>query len=213
MVQEIFARAGLAALALALAGPAAAQSSRSYDFAGFDSIAVHGAYAIEVEVGGGYSVALSGPEERLADARLRVENGALVLDERECRDCRREGALRARITLPSLDALEVTGVADNSRISGIDAENFSIEVSGVAELALAGRCGRLSLRVEGVSDIDGQNLRCGDAVADLEGVGEASIHASNSLEADVDGMAQLTVYGSPRTIEERSGGFARVDVR
>lgn len=213
MVQNMIVKAGVALLALALAAPAAAQSSRSYDLSGFDSISVTGAYELQVEVGGGYSITVSGPEDRLADARLRVENGALVLDERECRNCTRRGSLVARITLPSLDALDVAGVAGNSRISGIDAQNFSIDVSGVAELNLSGRCGRLSLAVEGVSDIDGQNLRCGDAVADLDGVGEASIYASNSLEADVDGMAELTVFGSPRTVQEHSGGFASVDVR
>ncbi|MCA1749286.1 MAG: GIN domain-containing protein [Parasphingopyxis sp.] len=213
MVQDIIFKAGIAAIALALAVPAAAQSSRSYDLSGFDGISVTGAYALQVEVGSGYSITVSGPEDRLADARVRVENGDLVLAERECRNCHREGGLIARITLPSLDSLEVTGIADDSRITGIDAGDFSIDVSGVAELALSGRCGRLSLTVEGVSEIDGRNLRCGDAVADLDGVGEASIYASNSLDADVDGMARLTVHGSPQSVQERSSGFARVDVR
>lgn len=185
--------------------------------ADFDRISIAGVFELDVAVGGDYSVTLSGKEEDLARTTAEVQDGVLVLDTGE-RD--REGKRRfvkhgisAKIAMPALNGIDVAGVVDGE-IRGINAESFSADVSGVGDLDLSGTCGSFDADVSGVGDLDAESLECRSVKIDVSGVGEASVYASESVDAQIAGIGKINVSGSPAQVSKsQSSPFGRISVK
>ncbi|MBC7986409.1 MAG: DUF2807 domain-containing protein, partial [Sphingomonadaceae bacterium] len=181
----------------------------------FDRIEVGGIYALDIEVGPAFSVALSGSPYMLERARARVVDGVLQLEHESNLRCERRDecdAVRARITLPALNGLSISGVSEGSRVAGIDAERFAFDIDGVGEVVLSGRCGAFDLEVSGVGDIDAAALQCADVDAEIAGVGDVEVYASRSIDAEV-GIGDLIVHGSPQQVVRHSDMLGEITIR
>ncbi|MEX0644826.1 MAG: head GIN domain-containing protein [Parvularculaceae bacterium] len=192
-----------------------AKISKTYELTDFDRIDIAGVYDLDVSVGGAFSVEISGPEDEMARVYARVEGGELILDqtkrENGKRNWRKRG-LDARITLPALSAISVSGVVDGG-VVGVAAEQFRVDLSGVGDLDLSGECGDLTANVSGVGDLNAEELKCKNVDVDVSGVGEASVYASESVDASISGIGEIEVYGSPPTVEKSGGFLSRIDVK
>lgn len=185
--------------------------------ADFDRIEVAGVFELKVSVGGDYAVTLSGREEDLARTKARVENGELILDtEERGPDGKRlfiKHGITANVSLPALNAIDAAGVVDGEA-SGIDAENFDADISGVGELTLSGTCGSLSADVSGVGELDAEALQCRSVDVDVSGVGEAKVYASESVDAELAGIGKIEVSGSPQQVSKsQSSPLGRISVK
>ncbi len=198
-------------VAVLIAGPANAgeKLSKTYDLRDFSVIEISGAFKLDVEVGDDYSVRLTGPEEDMSRAEIALRDGTLRLGSRKHRGDR-DGIL-AVVTMPALDRLSVSGVVD-ADIRGVDAGAFKINLSGVGEVTVSGRCGQLYARVSGVGELDARALQCASAEVSLSGMGEASVFARDVAKAEISGMGEINVYGSPKTVDKRGGFFAEINV-
>ena len=199
----------VAAAVLAGSAEAGETVSRTYELRDFSAIEIGGAYELDVSVGGDYSVRLDGPEDEMARAEVAVEDGALVLSSRKHRGDR--DGVRASVTMPALDRLSVSGVVD-ADIRGVDAGAFKITLSGVGEVDIQGRCHALHARVSGVGELDAKSLECATADVSLSGMGEASIYAREAAKAEVSGMGEINIHGSPKTVDKRGGFFSEINV-
>ncbi len=195
--------------AMSATAQAEEQQSRSFQLQDFSSIEISGAYELDVAVGGDYSVVLTGPADEVARAEISVRSGTLVLDSRKHRGDRK--GVNATVTMPALDRLTVSGVVD-ADIEGVNAGSFKIMLSGVGEVNIAGRCGDLFARVSGVGELNARSLQCATADVALSGMGEASVFARDAAKAEVSGMGEINVYGSPKSVDKRGGFFAEITV-
>ncbi len=207
------------AMTLAIAGAALAHDdetvTQKLDLSGFDAITIAGVYELDVRVGPDFSVELSGPAYEMDRVNASVENGALVLDQRkrmkgEKNRNNRDG-VEAVITLPSLKAVKISGVVDG-HISDVDADDFTVKISGVGDLEIDGECGALDAHLSGVGDLDARNLECGVADVKVSGVGSAVVFASDEIDAKVSGMGDIDVYGSPEKVSKNKSMFADITV-
>ena len=207
----------LSAALMALAPPAFAGETvrRSFELQDFSAIEISGAYDLDVKVGGDYSVTISGHETELARSEVSVRKGALVLGSRKRvhreKDHDGHDSLTATVTMPALDRLTVSGVVD-ADISGVDAGAFEVNLSGVGEVKIEGRCKRLDARVSGVGELNARTLECAEADIALSGMGEASVYARETAKAEVSGMGEINIYGSPKTVDKRGGFFSEISV-
>jgi len=205
-------RVVLIAAAAMLAGASAEAGetvSRSYEVQDFSAIEISGAYELDVAVGGDYSVMLEGPSDEMARALLTVEDGALVLASKKHRGDR--DGVKATVTMPALDRLSVSGVVD-ADIRGVDSGGFKMNLSGVGEVDIQGRCNSLYARVSGVGELDAKSFECASADVSLSGMGEASVYARDRVKAEVSGMGEINIYGSPKTVDKRGGFFSEINV-
>ena len=189
--------------------------SKSFDFEDFDRIDIAGVYELDVTVGGdAYSIELSGPESEMDRIEAGVEDGELTLGQRKRtrgeKRFKREG-VEAVITLPALRELEISGVVDGT-VKGIAAEKFTIDLSGVGDMTLEGTCDELDADVSGVGDLDAEDLICRVVDVDVSGVGDASVHATESVNADITGMGSIDIYGSPTDVKKDGGMFSSITV-
>lgn len=209
----------IAAGALALTGAALADDdgivSRKLDLAGFDRISVAGVYELDVRVGPGFSIMLSGPAYEMDKVEASVENGALVLSQRKWKKGEKKrhdrDGVEAVITMPSLTGVNISGVVEG-HVSDIDAGSFDLTLSGVGDIAIDGECGEFKARVSGVGDLDARRLECRKTDIDVSGVGDASVFASDEIDVKISGMGDIDVYGSPEKVRKSKGMFSDITV-
>lgn len=189
--------------------------TETYDLQGFDRISVGGVYELDVSVGPEFSVTVSGAEDEMARMEIDVVDGVLELGQQVHKLGKRRWrnmGLTATISLPTLTAIDVAGVAE-ADVAGVDAETFSASLSGVGEVDLAGTCGSLTARVSGVGELDASELHCADVDVRVSGVGEARVYASKSVYASVSGVGSIDVDGSPSEVVKDKSLFADISVR
>lgn len=219
---KVFTLISASAFALNVAGAAIAKDRdkivETLDLRDFDRIEISGVYDLDVRVGNDFSIELSGTPEEMERVEASVINDVLHLDRSERKGKRRwrmgknEHGVNAVITMPSLLSLDVSGVVDGS-VSGIDAGEFEIDISGVGDMRLDGECGRLDADVSGVGDLEAEGLECRIVEVDVSGVGSASVYASEEVDAEVSGMGDIDVYGSPEKVRKQGSMFADVTIR
>lgn len=217
-----FLLGGISVLSLCAASAALASDNnkinRTLDLSGFDRIEIAGVYDLEVEVGPDYAIELRGRQADLDRVEATVRDGELRLGKKERQRGERrwnfnnqEKGVDARITLPALNGLGVSGVVDGE-VSGIDAERFEIDLSGVGDVSLEGECGALEADVSGVGDLDAEDLECRSVDIQVSGVGGAKVYASEEAEAGVSGMGDIDIYGSPEKVAKDGGMFSDITV-
>lgn len=202
-----------------LVSPAARaeEQTKAIDARNFSKIVVEGVYEIRVTVGPDWSLELKGEPEQLARSNVRVSQGAvrLATNERprgEKRKRSRDRSVTATLTLPRLESLNVSGVAD-AEVSGVSADAFTLVLSGVGDIDIKGACGRLEADISGVGDVDASELSCKNVELRLSGVGDATVFASESVDANVSGIGNATVLGSPKSVATAKSMFSDIDVK
>lgn len=187
--------------------------TKDFDLKDFDRIDIAGVYDLTVTVGGDYSIRMEGPAKEVERVKASVEGGELELSQQKRRGGwggNRKG-VEATISLPYLRALEISGVVDGE-VENIDVEDFEVEISGVGDLDLSGRCDAMEADVSGVGDLDAEELKCRSVDISVSGVGDASVYASEEVDARVSGMGGIDVYGSPERVSKSDSMFADVTV-
>ncbi|MEM9618102.1 MAG: head GIN domain-containing protein [Pseudomonadota bacterium] len=189
--------------------------TRTYNLADFDMVEIGGVYEFDVTVGGGYSVVVSGAPEEMERVDVSVVDGELILDQSRRENMRRKWrnqGLEATITLPSLRAIDVSGIVDGD-ISGINADEFDADFSGVGSVDISGTCGHLDADISGIGDFNARDLRCQTADVDISGIGDVDIYASDEIDISVGGIGDVDIHGSPSRVEKDGSLFADISVK
>lgn len=227
--KKLFATAGATAMILASTSISAAHEvddkkrvEETHDITGFDKIRVTGVYELEVEVGEEFSVFTSGKHKDVEGMKVYLKGSTLVLAQDEDRrdktinlngrKNKNNSGIRAVITLPSLKGVDITGIG-SGEITDIDSDRFEIEVAGISDMELSGKCGQLDVDMAGLGEIHAENLECDDVDVDLAGMGEISVYASDSVSADAAGMGSIEVYGNPKDVEKSKSFMASVKIK
>jgi len=186
----------------------------SYDFKNFTGIIVSGVYEVEIEVGGDYAIDLSGSEKRMKHVEVTKSGDKLYLgtDNSRVQWKGKNNGILAKITLPALDEVSLTGVG-SIEANGINAKTFVSDVEGVGSVELSGRCTTLKASVEGVGSLEATRLKCESVDVSVEGVGSAEVYASESVVADVDGVGSIDVIGSPEKVKKSKSIMSSISVR
>ena len=179
---------------------------------GFDNIEIIGVYELSVKVGPDFSVKTSGSEKLVENMKVYIRGDTLILDNDHHKKIKNNHGVLATITLPYLDGLDIRGVGTGD-ISGVEADNFTLDVSGVGEMDIEGTCGSLRAEVSGVGDFSTGDLKCEDVKADLSGVGQFTVYASESADVSARGIGEVVVLGNPKSIKKDSGFLSKVRVR
>jgi len=191
------------------------RTTRTYDFADFDGVDVTGQWQVTIERGDAWRVSVDLPAE-FAD-RVRVERSGDVLHLAYAGafwfagfgrvDRENDGAPQATITMPALEALDLSG-ASRLSFSGFEGSALSVEVSGgVAMRGAASRFDTLTLDLSGAGSVDLADVPVTDANVDISGAGNVKLQMTGGrLTGDMSGAANLEYSGtvSEETID-RSG--------
>ena len=91
--------------------------------------------------------------------------------------------------------IEMKMKADNVKIA--DEGGVLFELEGVAE--------SLDIKVTGAGDIDAERLKTKDVTVKIEGVGTASVYATEFLKAKLEGVGSIKYRGNPKVTKYVDG--------
>ncbi len=175
---------------------------RAYNLDGFDQIGVSGVYDVQIVAGDSYSIRLEGPEREMEYAKVEVEGDTLQLGQHKKKwGWKNRKSINAYVTLPALNKLSVSGVAD-VEAENIKSESFKLSVSGVADVNISGECNYIKANISGVSDVDAEDFVCREGDVNMSGVGDLKIYTSEAIDANVSGVGDVSVYGKPSKVEK-----------
>jgi hypothetical protein len=108
-----------------------------------------------------------------------------------------------RIETDSLNIL-VSGSGD-MRIDSLTADTVEAQISGSGEIRLAGEATGQDIEISGSGQYRAEDLHSDTVAVDIGGSGDATVWATNSLNANIGGSGTVNYYGSPTVNVSESG--------
>ena len=142
---------------------------------------------------------------------------------------RGNNTLQARITLPELTGLKLSG-ASRGTISGfksakelalevsgasslkgdIEAGDATLNVSGASNVTLKGAARNVDLEVSGASKADLADFAVADARVNLSGASKATVNAEGKLDVTASGASALSYLGHPTLGNVNTSGASTI---
>lgn len=187
---------------------------------------------ITVQEGAAASVQLSGYENLLQQIKTEISNNKLRIFLPDGLRVETDKEVEAKITVPSLAALDLSGASDaviNGRITGnefildisgssdvtaddISSSKFSVDVSGSGNVDVkAGTVQDADYEVSGAGSINAFGLQSQTADASVSGAGSIHLTAMQKLEVDISGAGGIKYKGHPQISQDISGAGSLSD--
>lgn len=193
------------ALVAVMAGTAAAEPRNA---SGFTRVHASAATNVEVTVGQGFSVDVSGPG---ADRVITRVSGQTLIVERP-RGFHFGPAPRAlvRVSMPRADGLEASSAAELTA-TGVNGGNLALGASSAGTLRVSGRCATFEADSSSGGDLRAQDLHCENGNVEASSGGGARVFASGRLNVDASSGGHVIAYGNSNigNVDLSSGGTLR----
>jgi len=184
--------------------------TRNFDLADFDEVSVGGAFAVEIRFGDRQEIAVTIDDNLWDNLELKVKGSRLTIDWDE--SCQPDGDCRLELVVSSLREVSVSGAADVD-ITDFAGDRFKFELSGAADLEMSGEVDELDIQVSGAGDIDTRDLAARHVKVRISGAGNANITASESLDAKVSGVGNISYWGDPEEKRTSVSGMGHIRKR
>jgi hypothetical protein len=205
-----FAAAVALALSISACGVSIAEDGphevRSRDVAAFSRIEVRGSTEVTVEHGRDRPLRLEGGANRIRDLRTYVEGDTLVIEQEDTSGTIDIGGDPARVVaqVPRVESVRIDGSGEVA-LRDLTGPRLETSIYGSGEVRADGTVERLRSRVDGSGSLRLAALRADDAAVAISGSGSADIGATDRLDAEIDGSADVTYGGDPAITEDVSG--------
>jgi len=204
--------------------------TREMDASGFSKLDISSTFKVEVVRAKAYEVEITA-DDNLFDhihVEKRGKSLRLYLDQGSYN----RTTLEARVAMPNLEALELSGVSEAdlkgtwtpddfavdlsgaSRARGrVETGRADLELSGSSKLTLQGTARKLSVDASGSSELDLGELAVEDADVELSGASSVTVNVGGVLDADLSGASRLYYHGSPELGRIEQSGTSSIQRR
>lgn len=184
-------------------------TTESRDVAKFDSIQLRGSAQLRVIVGEPQAVEIEAHQDVLKRLETEVSGGTLRIHTSKEGAFAGRGPLVITVKVPELTSLQLKG-GNDVRVSGFDGGNVAIEIEGAANLKAAGQVDELKVHMSGAGRADLRSLVAKDGTVVVKGVGSVHVHATDSLDATMNGVGAILYSGSPRQVQTSMRGVGTI---
>ena len=189
------------------------------------STSVHA--TIVVDAAATPSVQLTGYTNLLDHIHTEVSGDELVIKTPENEWISTDKDIEAKITVPSLKALSISGSADadingnlkgesfevsvsgsgNVKVSSLEVNDLKFHISGAGNLAVkSGTATTASYHISGSGGVDAFGLVTQDATIHVSGSGSLELNAARNLDVHISGSGNVDYKGHPTIQSHISGG-------
>ncbi|MCL6730733.1 GIN domain-containing protein [Sphingomonas hankyongi] len=213
--------------------PAPSQSAtRNFGVNGFDRIRVEGPFKVSVATGVAPSATVSGSSAAIDRVDIDVQGTTLIVSANLSSwggyPGKDQGPVEIKIGTHELSQARLNGsgslVIDKAKglsfllstqgsgsasIQKADVDQLTVAVAGTGSATVAGRAGKLTAWVRGVSSFDGSALNAKNAVLRAEGPSTVKADVSNEATIQGNGTATIALTGKP-TCTNKLVGSANV---
>jgi len=166
-------------------------------------------------------------EKNLDEIETQVRDGVLRIKTDNWTS--RIKGVKIWITMPEVEALNVSGSGDIIAETPINADELELKVSGSGsinvdelkgdeigaaisgsgDLKLAGSADEMELRISGSGSVYAEGLKVNECGIKISGSGSCKIDVTGELDASISGSGKVTYYSNPQ-IDARVSGSGKV---
>ncbi|HEX3761380.1 MAG TPA: head GIN domain-containing protein [Kofleriaceae bacterium] len=168
----------------------------------FSAIDLTGSVDAEIAAGPEAHVEISGDDNIVPLVTTDVHGDRLEIGTRQ--SIRPNVKLLARITLPRLTAIDLTGSGDITA-RGLQADHLAIGLGGSGNIRADGTAHDLEIDVRGSGDIAFGQLAAERARVSVSGSGDVDVSAARALDVSISGSGDVTYHGDPELKKHVSG--------
>jgi len=202
---------------LAIAAPAGA-ATRNFGITSFTKVRVDGPFSVTLKTGVAPFARASGSAAALDRVSIDVEGDTLVVHSNVSSwggyPGQDSGPVQVEVGTHDLSAawLNGPGTLSIDRVKGLkfglsvqgsgageignaDVDQLDINVMGTAAARLAGRAGKVTAVIRGISTLDASSLASKDASLGAQGAATISANVSDSVTVDANGPATVRLTG------------------
>ena len=173
----------------------------------FHAVSVGGTGDVNITVGEEKSVVVTFDDNLIDMVETEVVNGELKITTTG--SYRTSLGLDIQVTVPNLDAVTVSGVGDLTA-TNVSGPSMKVNISGVGEATINGEVEELDVTVSGTGDANLKDLIAKKVKVSASGTGDAVVYASESVDANASGTADIMVHGKPADIKQSSSGVSDI---
>lgn len=112
------------------------------------------------------------------------------------------------------DCLEIgSSGAGNFKAEALKANRLKVRSRGVGNLVLKGETRSAGYYIEGIGNLNAKDMIAADVVAEQNGIGNVSCHASKTLTARTHGIGNIDCYGHPEVRKLVRKGIGSINMR
>jgi len=202
-------------------------TTQTRNVSGFERVQVDGAGELIISQGEEESLEIRAEDNIIDELTSDVSNGTLVLGYRD--NFLRNSIIpteRITYTLNVIDLSEVTinGAADleidaletgslvleingagQVSIDQFTADSLSVQISGTSTIEIAGQVADQSITIDGAGNYQAGDLETNRTTVNINGLGNATVWAVETLDISIDGGGNLRYYGSPNVTQDING--------
>jgi len=178
--------------------------------AAFTEIIIDGIFEVTIDFKKKSSLVIRGDDNILPYISTEVKDQTLII--RTNRSICPKGSLVVQISTEHLDRLTADG-ADNITIVNMNNREFTLAVNGASDLWASGKTGKFFVKIDGAGTVLAENLHAEETEILVDGAGEAVVHASRKLTAEINGAGDIRYYGNPQEVTKRINGAGEIEPR
>jgi len=175
----------------------------------FTDIEFSGAFDVKIIVGEEQEVIVETKDEDDLDKVItRVRSNSLVVELES--SWLNNIQAKVYIKVKTLESLQSSG-ANSMKIRGIDTDRFKLSNSGAGTISIEGEVNSALFNLSGASSLDAKELIAKKVRININGASNAKVYASEELEGEVSGVANLDYYGHPEHVDVDDSGLGNVN--
>ena len=166
--------------------------TKEMDLSNYSRVDARHVCKVEVIRSDSYSVSITTGDKAIKSVKVTKKDGTLKI--------RRPisslygllpGALNARITMPALSGMDLSGASKGTVCGFSSKEDFATDIEGASSLDIANMStGDIKFKLAGASKVTGQ-IKAGDAKFNLNGASKVKLEGSaGNIAIDADGASQ-----------------------
>ncbi|MEQ1906379.1 MAG: head GIN domain-containing protein [Pirellulaceae bacterium] len=168
----------------------------------FERIEFKGGGKIEFAAGDATKCEVEIDDNILGLITTEVVDGTLVISNTESYQTSK--GLTVRLATKSLTGVSISGGCDFIG-TGLDADQFKINVTGSGDLKLKGQAKKLSINISGSGDIRSEEFAVDDVSVNIQGSGSFVGQANKTLNVEIAGSGSVDYTGDATVTKQILG--------
>lgn len=195
---------------------------------GFHAIASSGSFDVVLRQGNAESVKVEADADVINEIITEVRNGTLMIHSKNTHNWGNfwnNRKIMIYVVAKDLNSINLSGSGDiridnefntnklELRLSGsgdfkgsVNVKTLEASISGSGDFSIAGKADESTVSISGSGDFDARNLITKSTAIRVSGSGDASIYASEKVEASVSGSGDVHYSGHPKSVSKVAHG-------